>query len=76
MGEDWTQCSIKVKDIVNELSLDGNNNFDTVVDKIRDDFTYGDTGNQTTDIKHYIDGKVADSVTGGTTISGGVLTLG
>lgn len=67
-GKDWSQNAKTVKAIIDELSQDGNANWVTVADKIRGNFTIGEGDSATTDIKSYIDAKVADvksAATGG-----------
>ena len=63
-GTDWTKDAGTVKNIIDELTAEGNTATEamiTVADKLRGDFSYGATGSQTTDVKSYIDGKVADA---------------
>lgn len=63
-GEDWVASAGTVKNIIDELTAEGNTataNLTTVVDKLRGDFSYGATGSQTTDVKNYIDGKFTDA---------------
>lgn len=58
-GTNWTAAAGTVQDIIAELKADGSSvaNLDTVVDKLRGDFTVGTGGSATTDVKSYIDDK-------------------
>lgn len=71
-GEDWSQNAKTVKAIIDELSQDGNADWGTVADKIRGDFTVGEGASATTDIKTYIDTKVAAAESAA---SGGITDL-
>ena len=63
-GTDWTAAAGTVKNIIDELQQSGAQGLDTLVDKIRDDFNYGPQGAQSTSVKDYIDGVVANANTG------------